>query len=230
MPWTWVTDDFNRSDRLLDGDNVGASALKWQHWNSTAPAVNAPRIISNVPGINGTQYGVQWLATDVAPVAGGAPILGVGAETYFVSERTTDSGSNYYGEVFAAIGANFTGDMVWVQTAGLGRTAQVYRSTVTGSVTSSPATTTGFIGVGGVTTRSANISSTSLVGDSFGAWGYGTAVRLEVVYGGNTTVFYNGTAAIIRPTPASVAGNTIVAGNMFRSYWNHDTWRVGVLT
>lgn len=220
MPWTWVADDFNRSDRPLHGDNVGTSSLVWASYRRDGGSQAA--IVSNAPVPVSTGDGL--LLTDVEALAGGSTILGVGSE---VKLLTKPSSPNF--SLFGGIPPEPGGQGIWFHTNGV--TGTLYLLTdhkLDGAI--------GGLSVGSISVFSGTPTATSsgetalTPNTAAAAPTTGDVMRLEVVFGGSTTVYKNGTSVLSASTPAALTASHTLAGASVNDIWYSDDWRVGVLT
>lgn len=223
MAWIWETEGFNRSDRPLHGDAVGASSLTWASYRG-GPTGSQAKILANAPVPKGGGSGLSegLLLSDVAALAAGAPILGIGAET----QMLTRPGSPNY-SWYAALPPEPGGQGIWFHTSG--QTGTLYLTTNhrlftgarvnVGMVAITPGVPT-FTGSG----------QTALTGNERAAApGTGDIVRLEVVFGGSITVYKNGEAVLSASTPGAVGASHTLTGAAVNASWYTDNWRVGVL-
>lgn len=222
MAWTWVVEDFNRSDRPLHGDNVGASSLTWASYRNGSSGTQA-KIQSNAPVP--ISSGAGSLLTDVEPLAAGSPILGVGVEVTMLAPGTRNM------SLHAAIPPVPGGEAIWFHTFN-----------TTGSIYSLPnlrlslggGPSVGWIAAKGVPTSNGQSDDGSRIAgpDSAASATTGDVLRLEVVFGGggSAAVYKNGALVLSVATPGGLDASHTLVGAVVNDLWPSDNWRVGVLT
>lgn len=189
--------------------------------------MGTPWIIGNRPEPVPATDRTGPLVADVAPLAAGAPILGVGVEVSIVGA----SASKRWLEVMTAIPqANLPADTAfYVQSDGASTT--IYQRPIGLIYEQGDGPSVGMIAVGGGA-RSVSIGASTASSKGGAAFAVGQVVRIETVFGGSTTYYSNGASQNSVPTPAAVdATHTVVGAHvMGNGNFATDDWRVGVLT
>lgn len=235
MAWTWVAENFNRSDRPLHGEPVGASSLTWASYLDASQRFGEPVDRTQLAVIDtleprpddATSLQGSLLMTDVEPLAGGSSVLGVGVEATFTTVGTPWGSANF-ADLYAAYPRSAsTGSGLVLETDN--STASLYHFSVRRrQVLRRPSVGTVSAGMGWPGVESLGVTAT--LASSKPKWVAGDVVRMEVVYGGNVSVYYNAVLQFTAATPAAFTSANTLVGGLVNAQWRTDNWQVGVLT